>query len=130
MVQFVLSAGGRKEARGKGRFVALRLSSSRLVVSSSRRFVVSFRRLASFRFRFRFVGREERGGGKKGGTQDKLNQKGSNRPLEDALKSNFGRLLSTPPLKFSLVLPFLSTLLLGFFWSLPSLYENFCRLEK
>ena len=68
--------------------------------------------------------------GKKGGTQDKLNQKGSNRPLEDALKSNFGRLLSTPPLKFSLVLPFLSTLLLGFFGSLPSLYGFFCRLAK
>ena len=58
------------------------VSSSRLVVSSSRRFVVSFRRLASFRFRF--VGRGG-GGGKKGGTQDKLNQRGSKRPLEDAL---------------------------------------------
>ena len=91
MVQFVLSAGGGKKQGGRvasSRFASRRLvvsSSRRLVVSSSRRLVVvSFRRLVSFRFRFRFVGREKRGGGKKGGTQDKLNQKGSNRPLEDA----------------------------------------------
>ena len=67
------------------------------LVSSSRRLVVSFRRVrrfvssrSSFRFRFRFVGREERGGGKKGGTQDELNQRGPKRPCEDALKSNEG----------------------------------------
>ena len=63
-------------------------------------------------------------------TQDELNQRGPKRPCEDALKSNFGRLLSTPPLKFSLVLPFLSTLLLGFFGSLPSLSGHFCRLAE
>ena len=95
-----MQGGGKKQ--GKGRFVALRLSSSRLVVVvSSRRLVVSSRRLvfvSSRRLvfvssrRLAFVSPEGRKGGegKKGGTQDKLNQKGSNRPLEDALKSNEG----------------------------------------
>jgi hypothetical protein len=81
-------------------------------------------------------GREAREEGRKegrrrreeGGRRDELNQRGSKQPLEDALKSNFGRLLSTPPLKISLVLSFLSTLILGFFRSLPSLHGFFCRL--
>ena len=38
--------------------------------------------------------------------------------------------LSTPPLKFSLVLPFLSTLILGFFGSLPSLYGCFLSIGR
>jgi hypothetical protein len=148
-LRLVVSFSSRLVASSR-RFV----SSLRLVVSFSFRLVVSFssRRLAfvsSFRFvsssrrlafvsssrrlafvsssRFRFAGRGE-GGGKKRGRWDELNQRGSKRPLEDALKSNFGRLLSTPPLKFSLVLPFLSTLLLGFFGSSPSLWGFFSRL--
>jgi hypothetical protein len=153
----------REGQRSKGRLVSSSrrrrrlVASSRFVVSSRRRLVVSlsfrlavsfsFRLVVSFSFRlvvslsfrlvvslsFRLVvslsfrrkggrRREERG------RRDELNQRGSKRPLEDALKSNFGGLLSTPPLKFSLVLPFLSTLLLGFFGSLPSLYGFFCRL--
>ena len=138
----------REGQRSKGRLVSslrrLVVSSLRLVASSLRRLVASSRRLvalsrrlvvSSSRFRlvvslssrrlafvssscFRFAGRGG-GGGKKRGRWDELNQRGSKRPLEDALKSNFGRLLSTPPLKFSLVLPFLSTLLLGFFWFVP-----------
>ena len=52
-------------------------SSRRLVASSSRRLVVSSSR-------FRFAGRGG-GGGKKRGRWDELNQRGSKRPLEDAL---------------------------------------------
>ena len=68
--------------------------------------------------------------GKGGGRRDELNQRGSKQPLEDALKSNFGRLLSTPPLKISVVSLFISTLLLGVFGSSPSLWGFFSRLAK
>ena len=74
----------------EGRTASIGKALRRFVASSSRRLVVSLssRRLAFVSSScFRFAGRGG-GGGKKRGRWDELNQRGSKRPLEDALKSN------------------------------------------
>ena len=91
--RFVASSSRRLVASSSRRFVAsssrrfVVSSLRRLVASSLRRFVASSSRrlvVSSLR-RLAFVSPEGGGGGKKRGRWDELNQRGSKRPLEDAL---------------------------------------------
>ena len=124
MVQFVPSAGKGKEARDdRFVFVSLRFVFASPRFASLRLVSFSFR-FASFSFRRKEGRREGRREGmrsrEEGGRRDELNQRGPKRPWDDALKSNEDVFCRPLPSNSSLVSPFISTVLLGFFGSLPS----------